>query len=176
MSTELRVAEARSEIDSAVLSAVISNPQDRTLMLTTLLHLADLSNVLKPKHVAQKWATLLLQEFFQQGDREKQLHVAVTDKCDRLTTSRALSQYNFVTMFLAPLLAEVVRCFPALVPLLCSLAGNAAGWRDEYAVEMAGQAERGLLRQDELRYKVAKLDARLVAFVEDLALVADSVA
>ena len=40
-------------------------------------------------------------------------------------------------MFLAPLLVEVVRCFPALLPLLASLAANASGWRDEYVAELA---------------------------------------
>ena len=49
----------------------------------------------------------MLQEFFEQGDKERAQGMPVSPMMDRETTSPPLSQINFIEFIVAPLFAEV---------------------------------------------------------------------
>lgn len=49
----------------------------------------------------------MLQEFFEQGDRERAQGMPVSPMMDRENTSPPLSQINFIEFIVAPLFAEV---------------------------------------------------------------------
>ena len=52
-------------------------PKNKTFILSNSVHLADLSNPTKPWLINKKWATLVVEEFFIQGDHEKRLGLPV---------------------------------------------------------------------------------------------------
>ena len=52
----------------------------------------------------------MLQEFFEQGDKERAQGMPVSPMMDRETTSPPLSQINFIEFIVAPLFAEVWSC------------------------------------------------------------------
>ncbi len=54
-----------------------------------------------------RWSLRVLEEFFNQGDREKEEGLPVTPLCDRLTTSLPASQINFLEFIVAPLFLQV---------------------------------------------------------------------
>ena len=48
----------------------------------------------------------MLEEFFAQGDRERAAGLPVSPMMDRTSTSRALSQINFIEFIVAPLFSQ----------------------------------------------------------------------
>ncbi len=61
-------------------------------MQKLILHAADVSNPFKPFPICRAWAYLVLEEFFCQGDREKQLGLTVQMLNDRNKVKKPLSQ------------------------------------------------------------------------------------
>ena len=70
------------------------NPQQadtKKLMLEWMFHLADISNSAKPFELCQQWTEYLYEEFFKQGDLEKERGYTVSMFMDRKTTNIANS-------------------------------------------------------------------------------------
>jgi len=61
-----------------------------------LVKAADISNVIKPFPVAARWALRVTDEFFLQGDVERQHGMVVTPLCDRAQQSRVAIQKGFI--------------------------------------------------------------------------------
>merc|ERR1712032_1505745 len=70
--------------------------KDATLWLRLLLHMADISNPLKPFEVYKLWASRVVEEFFLQGDEEKKLGIPVGMLNDRDKVSNAASEHGFI--------------------------------------------------------------------------------
>jgi len=71
-------------------------------ILTFLMHMADISNLAKPKYLSLQWTDRILDEFFRQGDQEKDMKLPVSPLCDRNTTSRPDSQMGFINYIIRP--------------------------------------------------------------------------
>tara|TARA_B100001093_G_C26848645_1_gene1024038 strand:- start:2618 stop:3859 length:1242 start_codon:yes stop_codon:yes gene_type:complete len=67
----------------------------RFLIGSFILHCADISNPGKDWEQSERWAVLVLNEFFTQGDFEKQNGMQVSMNCDREKTSIPESQLGF---------------------------------------------------------------------------------
>lgn len=91
-------------------------------VLRFVLHLADISNSAKPAPLCHQWADRVLEEFFSQGDREKELGLPVSPLCDRETTDKAESQIGFIKFVVQPafeVLAQVIpRVSDEILPVL----------------------------------------------------------
>jgi len=79
------------------------------------LHFCDISNPMKQFSVAQQWAGLIIDEFFRQGDKEKENGVPVQALNDRSRVSRPYSQVGFIEIFVAPLTISMEKLFPKLI-------------------------------------------------------------
>ncbi|RLN10218.1 hypothetical protein BBJ28_00010393 [Nothophytophthora sp. Chile5] len=60
-----------------------SDPDDERLVLQMALHAADVSNPTKPLRLYLIWAERIKQEFYQQGDKERELLLPVSIGYDR---------------------------------------------------------------------------------------------
>jgi hypothetical protein len=69
--------------------------EERILLGSFILHCADVSNPGKEWPVAEKWANLVMNEFFALGDLEKSLGMEPSMNCDRETVSVAKCQIGF---------------------------------------------------------------------------------
>ena len=56
---------------------------------------------------ACRWSLRVMEEFFNQGDREKEEGLPITPLCDRGTTSLSASQINFLEFIVVPLFLQV---------------------------------------------------------------------
>ncbi len=52
-------------------------------VLQCMLHCADLGSPTQPFDLYKQWTIRVMEEFFQQGDREKELGIEVSAMCDR---------------------------------------------------------------------------------------------
>jgi len=103
------------------------------LFLELFLHLADVSNPLKPFEICAAWAWRVLDEFFDQGDEEKQLSIPVGMLNDRSTVNRPGSQHGFISFLVAPLVIATVNLFPQLYQLSSQMSSNIEKWQELWA-------------------------------------------
>lgn len=65
---------------------------DKAKALSLILHCCDISHPSKEWRLHHRWTYLLMEEFFQQGDKEHELGLPYSPLCDRNTTLIAESQ------------------------------------------------------------------------------------
>mmetsp|Transcript_50604 Transcript_50604/g.130475 ORF Transcript_50604/g.130475 Transcript_50604/m.130475 type:complete len:478 (-) Transcript_50604:579-2012(-) len=71
-------------------------PEHKSLFLKFALHCADIANSAKPWETSEPWADRVLNEFFHQGDLEKEKSLPVSPLCDRESTVKKKSQVSYV--------------------------------------------------------------------------------
>jgi calcium/calmodulin-dependent 3',5'-cyclic nucleotide phosphodiesterase len=75
---------------------------DKTRALSLIIHCADIGHPSKHWILHEKWTHLLMNEFFAQGDKEKQLGLPFSPLCDREKTPVAQSQIGFINFIVDP--------------------------------------------------------------------------
>lgn len=75
---------------------------DKSKALSLVLHSCDISHPAKQWRTHHRWTTLLLEEFFRQGDMEKELGLPFSPLCDRNNTLVAESQIGFIDFIVEP--------------------------------------------------------------------------
>ena len=87
------------------------NKKDNKLQqyqLNFITHMADLFHNYKKFEISLKWVELLSKEFWNQGDREKELGLSISFLCDRENFDVPKSQIGFITTFTIPPIDEFV--------------------------------------------------------------------
>ena len=98
-------------------------------LLEFCVHSADVSTQTRSFDIAIEWTKLLFEEFFNQGDIEKEKGLPVSFLCDRETTQIGSSQPGFVNFILAPLFVQVSVVFPELAQLEANAMDNSEKWK-----------------------------------------------
>ncbi|XP_045474511.1 cAMP-specific 3',5'-cyclic phosphodiesterase isoform X10 [Harmonia axyridis] len=93
--------ETKKVAGSGVL--LLDNYTDRIQVLENLVHCADLSNPTKPLPLYKQWVERLMEEFFQQGDREREAKMDISPMCDRHSATIEKSQVGFIDYIVHPL-------------------------------------------------------------------------
>lgn len=75
---------------------------DKTKALALTVHCADISHPSKEWKLHERWTATLIEEFFQQGDREEKLGLPISPLCDRKNTLVAESQIGFIDFIVEP--------------------------------------------------------------------------
>ena len=80
--------------------ADMSQPHYRHFMLQIALKCADISNPCRTWNISRLWSYRACEEFYRQGDRERELNLPVTPLCDRngISVAKVISSssHNFV--------------------------------------------------------------------------------
>ena len=77
----------------------------KDLVLSTLLHAADVSNPTKRFDIAKKWAMRIEEEMFLQGDKEAALGLSVSPYMDRSKQNTAMMQQVLLSTSCNPYLS-----------------------------------------------------------------------
>jgi len=84
------MVETKKVAGSGVL--LLDNYTDRIQVLQNLVHCADLSNPTKPLALYRKWVDRIMEEFFVQGDKEREQNMDISPMCDRHSATIEKSQ------------------------------------------------------------------------------------
>ncbi|KHN86708.1 putative 3',5'-cyclic phosphodiesterase pde-4 [Toxocara canis] len=137
------MVEAKKVAGSSVLTFDKFN--DRIQLLQSVIHLSDLSNPTKPIELYQNWNQRILEEYWRQGDRERDLGLEISPMCDRNNVTIEKSQVGFIDYIVHPLYetwADLVH--PHAQNILDQLVMN----REWYQARIPEEQER---REDEER-------------------------
>ncbi len=63
-----------------------------------MVHCADLSNPTKPLDLYRNWTNRVMEEFFVQGDLERERGLDISPMCDRHTATVEKSQVSFTVI------------------------------------------------------------------------------
>lgn len=109
--------------------------------MEVFLHFADVSNPLKPFKMCHAWAWRVLEEFFNQGDTEKELGLPVGMLNDRDKINRPGSQHGFINFMVAPFVLNTVKVFPSLHSVYTQMGENLEQWRHMWVAEVKPSEE-----------------------------------
>ncbi|XP_045513179.1 calcium/calmodulin-dependent 3',5'-cyclic nucleotide phosphodiesterase 1 isoform X1 [Pieris brassicae] len=86
---------------------------DKSKAVSLVLHCCDISHPAKRWDLHHRWTMSLLDEFFLQGDKERELGLPFSPLCDRNNTLVAESQIGFIDFIVEPSLgvcADMLEC------------------------------------------------------------------
>lgn len=63
-------------------------------VLQNMVHCADLSNPTKPLQIYRQWTDRIMEEFFSQGDRERERGMEISAMCDKHNASVEKNQVD----------------------------------------------------------------------------------
>uniref|UniRef100_A0A3Q2T5W2 Phosphodiesterase n=1 Tax=Fundulus heteroclitus TaxID=8078 RepID=A0A3Q2T5W2_FUNHE len=95
------MVETKKVTSSGVL--LLDNYTDRIQVLRNMVHCADLSNPTKSLELYRQWTDRIMEEFFHQGDRERERGMEISPMCDKHTASVEKSQVGFIDYIVHPL-------------------------------------------------------------------------
>ncbi|VDK88168.1 unnamed protein product, partial [Onchocerca ochengi] len=142
------MVEAKKVAGSSVLTL---DKTDRIQVMQTMIHLADLSNPTKPIDLYNIWVKNIMEEYWRQGDRERDLGIDISPMCDRNNITIAKSQVGFIDYIVHPLFetwADLVN--PHAQHILDQLEFN----RDWYQTRIPEE-------QEKLDIRIAETDANV---------------
>lgn len=118
----------------------LKEKKERVFLMECLLKWADISNVVKPFTIAQKWAFRVVDEFFTQGDRERAADMAVTGMYDRKKQSSTGLQRGFIDFVCEAAFGMMAKLLPELKTCHDTVLHNRQCWAefsDEKFAKMA---------------------------------------
>lgn len=103
---------------------------DRRMLVQAFLHMADLGKNCSQFKQHSQAVVLIEQEFFNQGDRERDLRLPISPLSDRTKDSAALGQHTFLYKLVLPLLQPCIQCIEKEVgeSLMDNLHNNKKSW------------------------------------------------
>ncbi|CCD21043.1 cAMP-specific phosphodiesterase, partial [Trypanosoma vivax Y486] len=114
----------------------INDANQRQMTMDVLMKAGDISNVTKPFDISRLWAMAVTEEFYRQGDMEKEKGVEVLPMFDRSkNTELARGQIGFIDFVAGPFFTKVVE-----------VALHGMGWTVERVNSNRAQWEQTLQR------------------------------
>ncbi|KAM9857032.1 3',5'-cyclic-AMP phosphodiesterase 4C-like [Aulostomus maculatus] len=95
------MVETKKVTSSGVL--LLDHYTERLQVLRNMVHCADLSNPTKNLPLYRQWTERIMEEFFRQGDKERERGMEISAMCDKHTASVEKSQVGFIDYIVHPL-------------------------------------------------------------------------
>merc|ERR1712088_468979 len=137
------MVETKKVAGSGVL--LLDNYTDRIQVLQNMIHSADLSNPTKPLELYKLWVDLISQEFFTQGDKEREIGSDISPMCDKYNATIEKTQVGFIDFIVHPLWetwADLV--YPDAQGILDTLECNKQYYQSQ--IPLSGGSSRGSLK------------------------------
>eukprot|EP00899_Mesostigma_viride_P001448 jgi/Mesvir1/11303/Mv01089-RA.2 len=99
---------------------------DRMLLMQLALKVSDIGHAAKPLHVHQEWSRRVTEEWYKQGDAEREANLNVSPFMDRFNNNVPRSQFLAL-----PLFEAWVKAFPRSAHIMSNVSANVAYWKQE---------------------------------------------
>lgn len=147
-------------LDSLKADGVVKSSAATTqTLMNALLHCADIGNPMKPWDLCYELAHLCLDEFFAQGDVEKERGIPVQVLNDREKVNRPNSQVGFIEFVICPMAESICNIFPQLDNLAHHLGINVQNWLQLWIDEASPPEEQTSKVSERVRRVVLRLKA-----------------
>ncbi|XP_048254571.1 high affinity cGMP-specific 3',5'-cyclic phosphodiesterase 9A-like isoform X4 [Haliotis rufescens] len=111
-----------------------------------LIKCCDISNEVRPMEVSEPWVDCLLEEYFNQSDREKMEGLPVAPFMDRDKVTKPTAQIGFIKFVLIPMFETVSKLFIAINDVMVMPLKNA---KDRYeAMKSAEDAQKEFVAEE----------------------------
>ena len=141
---------------------------DRMVLMKSILHASDVSNPTKVWNVAKKWGELVIEEFFKQGDLEKEGGLPISPGYDRAIAKLDETSVNFIDFIVAPLFLSFAPLLPKLTDAYANIKSNRSTWHGLLVTRLSDSTGDATVLQAAL----APWEQKRVIFEETMALVA----
>jgi len=111
---------------------------DRVLLLEVAIHASDLGNPAKAQQLCVQHTEHVFEEFFQQGDKERELGIPISLLCDRSKPNVEKSQVGFIDVVVAPLFRTLMVVAPEIKVCCDTLDSNRLYWQSRTATSPRG--------------------------------------
>jgi hypothetical protein len=131
---KFRAFQAGLEIDALCRGEV------RLEVYKMTLKCADVGHAAKSNEFHEKWTSLICEEFFSQGDIERQRGLPISMYCDRHNTDLPKSQFGFIKELIIPLfegLNSYLKSAEIEKHCIEQLNNNLAMWKDRQPIRVA---------------------------------------
>lgn len=114
----------------------LANDSHRVMAMTILMKVSDISNVSRPFEIADQWCDVLSEEFWRQGDFERERGLELSSPLnDRNGGNKAQGQIGFYNFICLPLYRAIARVFPELEVNVQAVESNLNRWKEILAEE-----------------------------------------
>lgn len=120
---------------------------DRARVMMMMMHAADISNPSRPWYLCSRWADYVLQEFFNQGDKERASNLPISPLCDRNLVSRPKSQIGFINFLSEPTFQALRMILPNIEVNLNYISENKTQWEELLKAEEEVKHSEGSSKQ-----------------------------
>lgn len=102
--------------------------EEQEALFDFVVHASDLAHNVKSFNISLQWVELLSNEFWKQGDKEKELGFPISFLCDRNNVDVPKSQVGFIKAFIIPVFDVVNIMFPQLAFFKENALNNVKMW------------------------------------------------
>ncbi|KAI9222497.1 hypothetical protein BC828DRAFT_437542 [Blastocladiella britannica] len=114
--------------------------EHRVRSLEMIIKCADVSNVVRPLHLAKGWADCIQEEMFCQGDVERELELPISGFGDRVHPQPARLGVTFADYMVAPLFQTMGKAITGMETYLRNIAVTRDYWAGVLQAEVAAAA------------------------------------
>jgi hypothetical protein len=131
MKNKVNSKEIKNNNDPNMLINVNSSTffEEQQDVMNFILHMADISHSSKSFEISKKWTTFIMEEFWHQGDLEKEKGLQITFLCDRENVDVPKSQIGFIKGIISPCYDILVSILPSLYFLKENIQKNLEEWQ-----------------------------------------------
>jgi 3',5'-cyclic-nucleotide phosphodiesterase len=90
----------------------LEKKDDMRLALAMALKMADISNCGRPHDIYMRWGAKISDEFYMQGDREKNFGLSISPFMDRAQPGVSKSQISFMNFVVVPMFESISEFLP----------------------------------------------------------------
>jgi hypothetical protein len=120
-------------------------------LMNFLLHSADIGHNTRKYDISSIWVNRLSEEFWLQGDKEKEMGIPVSFLCDRTTANVPKSQIGFLKGIIIPTYSIILDIFPDLGFLMENIEENLRKWE-----EISNKEEEEEVNEDSKKTMIIK--------------------
>jgi hypothetical protein len=108
----------------------VKDDDDCLQVMEMMIHTSDVGNPSRPWKLCYEWAHKVMNEFFAQGDKERDMGLSISNLCDRYSVSIPKAQIGFTELFIEPTFNVLELVLPSVKENLKYIIENKKNWRE----------------------------------------------